>query len=138
MSTPAELERHAALYTRLRWLGIACFVVAAGLLGVRVWLVAQGSLPPLRGVLPSIAGLGFSLGSFGTANDTALHAIRRLEGLAPLRPAWAAELAHERAVRRARLDTLHAAPRVALGLPVATVLLLAWLAWSAGRAAAGA
>lgn len=138
MSTSAELERHAALYTRLRWLGIAFFVVAAVLLVVRVWLVAQGALPPLRGILPSIAGLGFSLGSFGTANDTALSALRRLEGLGALRPAWAAELAHERAVRRARLDALHAAPRVALGLPVATALLLAWLAWSASQAATGA
>jgi len=138
MSDVSTWEGLAALHTRLRWLGAALFLVAAVLLVVRVVLVAQGALPPIRGILPSIAGLGFSLGSFGTANDTALWAMSKLDASGALPPAYTTELAHERSVRAERLAGVHAAPKVALGMPVAAVLLLAWLAWSAAGAAAGA
>jgi hypothetical protein len=115
----AVARRHG----RLRWVGIVLFCVAAGVLLLRLVLVAQGTLPPVRGLLPCVAGLGFSLGAFGTANDTALHAMTRLRDPG----AFGHELAHERAVRPARLAAVHAAPRAALVLPVLASLLLAWL-----------
>lgn len=120
-------EATAGRYARLRWVGIALFGVALCVLAYRADLVVRGALPPVRGILPALGGLALSLGSFGTANDTALHAMAALDRAGNLPSAHAAELHHERRVRAQRLADLHAAPRMALGLPVVTMIVLAWL-----------
>lgn len=124
----ARWTAHADRFTRLRWVGIGLFVLAALLLVGTLVEIALGVAS--WGRLPlAIFGLGLALGSFGAANDTAVHAMDFLarHGLLPER--HAAEYAHERATRPERLPQLHASPRVATILPLVDAAVLGLLAW---------
>lgn len=135
MTGAAAWERMADRYTRLRWVGIGIFLLGLGMLPVRIALVIAGDLPLVPGILPNLATLGISLGAFGTANDTALFALRQLESLGRVPARHAPELATERRRRAERFEATVSAPGVALFLPVLAAALWSWLAWSAWQAA---
>lgn len=108
----------AAFHRRFRHLGMALFLLAAAVeLGVLVDVVR--GLLPLRNLLLGVFALGTALGAFGTSNDTALHAMLQAEGQLP--PEMAAELAQERRLRKARLASLHASPKMAFVLPLVSL-----------------
>lgn len=121
-------EARADRHTRLRWVGVGLFCVAAvvGLAGI----VAIGAgQAPLR-VLPwLLVSVGLSLGSFGTNDDTALHALAELarNGAVPAR--HRAEWDKERKLRGSRLSTVHTHPKTSLVLPLfaAAALIVATL-----------
>lgn len=122
----SALRRHAAL----RWLGVAFFGVALGVLGWNVTLLVGASLP-FKQVLVSVFALGLSLGTFGANDDSAIVAMDRLDRLGALPAAFAPELAHERTARPRRLDTAHFSPKAALILPLVVVSLLGFLTYRA-------
>ncbi len=122
--------RLADRYTRLRWIGITLYIAALCVFPFRLLLVYRGVLHPLPGVFPNLAALGISLGAFGSANDTALFALRQLDGLGKVPVRHAAELAHERSTRAERLESTLNTPRVALLLPVVAALLIVWLTYT--------
>lgn len=123
-----RLESTATLHARLRWAGIGLFGLALIAFALNLAAAAAGHAPFAR-VLLSVFALGMSLGTFGANCDTALHAMRQLhrEGRLPAR--FAAEWAHERAVRPEKIEALHAAPRMALALPVVAFLAVTWASW---------
>ena len=133
----AELAVVARRYARLRWVGIGLFWFSLALLFELLVAVLAGWLPASR-LLVGVLGLGLSLGSFGTASDTALWAMRELRAQNQLPPAFHAEWKQELQHRPERIRTLHGAPRMALLMPLlamaaqgaAIVRLLA--AWSEG------
>ena len=122
--------RLADRYTRLRWVGITLYVVALCVFPLRLVLVYRGVLHPLPGVFPNIAALGISLGAFGSANDTALFALRQLDGVGKVPVRHTAELAQERARRADRLESTLNTPNVAFILPVVAALLTGWLSYT--------
>lgn len=121
----AAWEAMADRYARLRWVGMGLFLVGAGTLALTVASVADGQ--PARTLLIALFGTGLALGSFGAANDTALHAMVQLHRAGALPPRHAAEFRHENEVRGARLRTLHASPKAAGVLPFVSVLALTWV-----------
>ena len=74
--TQAELLQTQDRFAKLRWLGVILFLVAIPILLLTLYGVVQGVVRPLH-ILPAIGCLGLSLGAFGTANDTSLHAAPR-------------------------------------------------------------
>ncbi len=124
--TTEQLASSYTLFSRLRWVGIASFALAAPLfvISVAALLVGRGGWGL---VLPGVAALGLSLGAFGSANDSAIYAARELglRGAAP--PAAAAEVAVEAARRPARLAKAHASPKTAFAVPVLVLLLHGYL-----------
>ncbi len=125
----ARAERHAAV----RWVGIAAFGGALGVLGLSLAAALDGGEWLTVGA--AVFATGLALGAFGANNDTAIDAMRRAaDAGVTLPPARAAELAHERAVRPERLLALHSLPRLSLILPVVSVSVMAWVAWSAAGA----
>lgn len=121
----AALARYGR-YARLRWVGIAFFCAAVP---IPFWALATALLREegrWGWVLLSVGCLGLSLGSFGTANDSALSALREAARLGALPPGPAAELAHERAVRPARLAAVHDSPWASWLIPLAALSIIGW------------
>jgi hypothetical protein len=121
-------EATAWRYSRLRWLGIFLFWIAGAVLGVSLWAVIQGWMEPGRLVF-CMLGLGLSLGSFGTASDTALHAYRELHRAGALPPAFAEEWQTERRKRADHIPGLHANPKIALVMPLLALAAMSWSIW---------
>ena len=104
-------------------MGVGCFMLSLPALPVAVYAAAKGNLPA-AGILPAIGCLGLSLGAFGTANDTALHAARSAAALGALPAAAARELTHETTVRPARLLAVHSSPKAAFFILLAAMSLM--------------
>lgn len=121
-------EAIARRFSMLRWLGIGLFWVALGLLLVSLWAAFQGWLEPRR-LLFCLLGLGLSLGAFGTASDTALHAMRELRIAGKLPSSFAAEWAIEVQKRADRIPNFQAHPRMAMGMPLLAASALGWSFW---------
>ena len=135
MSAPSSLAQQRA-FAWLRWVGVGLFVAALPLPPLAVYAALTGHLSPW-GILPSIGCLGLSLGAFGTANDTSLHAARAAAAEGEVPAAVAAELAHERKVRPARLQALHASPKAAVVIPLVAIGLIVFVANRLAGALAG-
>jgi hypothetical protein len=120
----ARADRHTAL----RWVGIGLFCVATVALALNTGAALTGKAPFGR-IFLSIFAMGVSLGSFGANNDTAIHALARLndEGRVPER--HAAEWKHEVAVRSDRLSSVHASPKVAMILPIVALVAVVLMLW---------
>ena len=118
-----DWSSRARFHRSFRYVGMALFCSAVVVeLAVGAAVVTGGL--PARNLMLGVFALGVSLGSFGTANDTALHAMVQI----PSPPAeLASELATERERRPGRLDVLHASPRMAFALPVVASLTLGLL-----------
>ena len=121
------LHRHAAL----RWIGVALFIAALPAVAVLLFNVAIGEAP-LGHVMNCVLALGLSLGAFGTNNDTAVHTMRELARSKQLPPAFAPELAREKAVRAAGLSEIHASVKAGLVFPVLASAGVVWLYYRAG------
>lgn len=118
-----DWTRRAQFHRRFRYVGMVLFCAAVVVeLAIGAAVVA-GQLPA-RNLMLGVFALGVSLGSFGTANDTAIHAMLQLPTPAPT---LAAELAVERERRPERLDKLHASPRMVYALPAVATLTLGLL-----------
>ena len=113
----ADLAAVARRYARLRWIGIGLFWISLILFGALVLAVAAYGLPPYRLMLGFLC-MGLSLGSFGTASDTALWAMRELRSRNQLPPEFRKEWQQEVSLRADRIRGLHAAPRMALLMPI--------------------
>ncbi len=124
--TQAELLQTQDRFAKLRWLGVVLFLGAIPILPLTLYGVVQGVVRPLH-ILPAIGCLGLSLGSFGTANDTSLHAARTAAAQGPLPPAVSAELAHEVKVRPARLEALHSSPKASFAVPLVALALIVYM-----------
>ncbi|MDP2308847.1 MAG: hypothetical protein Q8P18_22690 [Pseudomonadota bacterium] len=125
----ARADRHS----RLRWVGVVLFFGAAIVLAGGVAALVTGQPGPR--LLPwCVLAVGLSLGSFGTNDDTTLHALAQLgrEGTVPAH--HKAEWEHERKVRGARLSTLHAHPKAAWILPLFATGALLFAGWRVGAA----
>lgn len=120
-------------HSRLRWVGIALFSAAVVVFVGGVAAIAAGHAP-FRTVFLCIFAVGLSLGSFGTNDDTTLHALAELARRGGLPPRHQAEWERERAVRGARLSTIHAHPKTAWILPPLAVAALCLAAWRVGAA----
>lgn len=122
--TDSQLLGRWSIHRRWRWIGIVLFCLAApGPLVALTSIFLKGASWKL--VFLSIGTLGLSLGSFGTANDTAVHALRELANRgAPIPDAH--ELASERERRPARLAALHDSPKAAFIMPIVVIGLFAW------------
>lgn len=121
----ALLARYSR-YAALRWVGVVFFCCAVP---IPVWALATAILREdgrWGWVLLSMGCLGLSLGSFGTANDSALYALREAGRLGALPPGPAAELAHERAVRPARLAVVHDSPVASWLIPLFALAIIGW------------
>jgi len=133
MPQTENLVARVQFHSRLRWLGVAFFFVAALVLagGVGAIVTGQAGLK----ILPwCLLALGTSLGSFGTNDDTALALLAELGRRGKLPDAHRAELAAELKVRGARLGTLHDHPKASLILPSIAVLALCGAAWRVSSA----
>ncbi len=123
------------MFARLRWVGVACFIAAIPIPALVIVSIING-LVPWTWIFPAIGCLGLSLGAFGTANDTALHALRSV-GREGLSAAAAAELTQEEKVRPARLSQVHHSPKASFAIPLLAMMLIAYVvrnliqAWSA-------
>lgn len=73
----------------------------------------------------SVGTLGLSLGSFGAANDTAVHALRELSLLGAKVPDQA-ELSTESERRSKRLAKLHDSPKAAFIIPILVIALFVY------------
>jgi hypothetical protein len=130
-----DLLTTARRHTRLRWVGIGLFWVSLLLFLAAAGTVATGHMPPMR-MLVGVMCMGLSLGSFGTANDTALWALRELGDGVPAE--FQAEWQEELRLRRARLPSLHGSPKMAGLLPLLTLAAQGfavhrlWEAWGNG------
>lgn len=125
----SELDRWRAQVdrcTRLRWAGVLLFGLALVLAGLTVAAVARGEAPAGR-LLLAFAGAGLALGTFGTADDTALAAMFRLAGAGALPPRWSPEYQEELRRRPDRPARAHASPRAALIIPLVDLAVLSWL-----------
>ncbi len=121
-----DLEKTALWFARVRWVGVVLFAVGIVLLMAAMLGYFQGSVPGRRVVL-SLLSCGLALGAFGSANDTALHAMHRLHGIGCLPSRHVSEWSHESNVRGERLRALHASPKTATFLPIIVVCLQGWL-----------
>jgi hypothetical protein len=124
--TVDELGARASRYAALRWLGMGLFVASALTFLVALAAAGMGRAPWL-GALPGIFAMGMSLGAFGTANDTAIHAMAELERRGNLPERHRREWATEQANRPGRSDAVHASPRAALVFPVLALVVMAWV-----------
>lgn len=106
------------LYARLRWLGIALFLLALPAFLGTLGAVATGKLTAGR-LLLAFGACALSLASFGTASDTALALARDQK-----HPDLQAELDHEKAVRASHLRELQPSPKMALLFPVGAILAI--------------
>jgi hypothetical protein len=133
MPSSEKLVARVTFHTRLRWLGVAFFFVAAVLLAGGVGAIATGQVG-LK-ILPwCLLALGTSLGSFGTNDDTALALLAELGRRGQLPDAYRAEFAAEHKVRGPRISTLHDHPKAALILPTVAVLAICGAAFRVGSA----
>ena len=122
--TNAELLGRWGLHHRWRWIGIGIFCCALPGPAVAITsVIVKGA--SLKLVPLSVATLGLSLGSFGTANDTAVHALRELDRRGVEVPSEI-ELATEQRKRPERLAALHDSPKAAMVLPVVALGLFCW------------
>lgn len=114
------------VFRRLRWVGVVLFVIA---LPIPVLTLANAALHGGRWlwVLASVPCLGLSLTAFGTANDTAIHALRELARRGAVPPGGVEELKTERARRPARLEELHASPKASVILPFVAAAVVGWM-----------
>jgi hypothetical protein len=124
------MESVAALHARLRWLGIVLFGVALVGFALTVGAVVTGRAPGGR-IVGALLGMGLSLASFGTNNDTALHAMAELARKDLLPSRFAAEWAHEVRVRPDKARHPHAMPRMALAFPLFATPLVLFVLWRA-------
>jgi hypothetical protein len=122
-----RLHRHAAL----RWIGVALFIAAIPAASVLLFHVATGK-SPLGHAMNCMLALGLSLGAFGTNNDTAVHTMRELARSGQLPPAFAKELAREKAVRAAGLAEIHASVKAGMVFPLLAAAGVLWLYFRAG------
>ncbi|MSQ03919.1 MAG: hypothetical protein EXR71_18865 [Myxococcales bacterium] len=113
------------MFARLRWFGVALFIVAVPIPGAVLVAIVQGSVP-WTWIFPAMGCLGLSLGAFGTANDTALHALRTA-GRGGLPESAARELEHEEAVRPARLAQVHHSPKASVIIPFVAAALMVYV-----------
>ncbi|MFZ5481488.1 MAG: hypothetical protein ACOZNI_32300 [Myxococcota bacterium] len=125
---PANWEAVADRHARLRWVGIALFWFGVAAFALNLGAAVTGRASFAR-VLLGVAAMGFSLGAFGTNNDTALHAMAELAKRDLLPARFAGEWAHELATRPDKAKHPHAAPKMALVMPVAALLVVAWAIW---------
>jgi hypothetical protein len=95
--------------------------------------IAAG-LMPFRTIFLCLFAMGLSLGSFGTNDDTALHALAELSRRGGVPTNHKAEWDRERAVRAARLATIHTHPKTAWILPPLAVMALLFAASRVGAA----
>ncbi|MFN7144957.1 MAG: hypothetical protein ACK4YP_14365 [Myxococcota bacterium] len=131
---PAEASIvKAERYTRLRWVGIALFCVAAPNLVAGIAAVAAGRAG--FGLVPvCLLALGLSLGAFGTNDDAALHAFSELDRRSALPGRFRAEWDGERKRRPARSSGLHDHPKASLVMPLAALAALALALWRVATA----
>lgn len=125
----ARADRHS----RLRWVGVALFSIAAVVFvgGVAALAMDHATLR----ILPwCLLAVGLALGSFGTNDDTTLHALAELARLGPVPPRHKAEWDKERKVRGARLSTVHTHPRASLVFPLLALAALLLAGWRVGGA----
>lgn len=123
----ARWQGAARRFRGLRWVGVALFGVGLAVLGWHLLLVATAGMPWWKAI-PCLLGLGLSLGAFGAADDSAVHALAALDRAGALDdPAGAAELAGEKARRPARVDAAHDSPKAAMILPLVAAAILALL-----------
>lgn len=122
--TESQLLRRWSIHSRWRWLGITMFCLATPLpiLAITSILVKGASW---KLIFLSIGTLGLSLGSFGAANDTAVHALREL-GLMGAKVPDEAELSTESERRPQRLAKVHDSPKAAFIIPILVVALVAY------------
>lgn len=125
--TAESLRAQYALFRRLRWLGVVLFLCA---IPVPVGVILAAALHEGRWawLIPTIGCFGLSLGTFGTANDTAIFALRELAKREPLAPAAEAELRQEVAKRPERLLEVHSSPKAAFIFPLLAIALIGWMA----------
>lgn len=126
---PVELwKAKARRYAALRWLGIALFCVAAPNLLAAIAAVATdragGGL-----VAISLFATGVSLGTFGSNDDSTLHAYSNLEIREALDSRMQAELDAERAKRPGRVEACHDHPKATVLLPVIATAVLLLAMW---------
>lgn len=124
--TEAQLLGRWGLFHRWRWLGITlfCLAIPFPVLALTHIVVREGEWKLL---LFSIGSLALSLGSFGTANDTAVHALRELDNQNRPVPN-PAELAIEQERRAERLGKIHDSPKAAFVMPALAGGLIGWQA----------
>ncbi len=120
------LARYAR-FAALRWVGVVLFVLAVPVPIAAVLTAALRDEGRWLWLLPSVGCLGLALGSFGTANDTALYALREAGRLGVLPPGPAGELAHEARVRPARLQAVHDSPIASVLIPLVALGLNGWV-----------
>ena len=123
----ADIDRWRAAvarYSRLRWVGMILFGLAAVVAGWHLALVVTAGMSGWK-LLPCLLGLGLSLGAFGAADDTALFAMQQLQRAGQLDDAR--ELDAERARRPDRLGRVHDSPKAALVLPLVALSIVAFL-----------
>ena len=121
---PVELwQAKAVRYSRLRWIVVAYFCLAVPKLVAAIAAVAtdraSGGL-----IAISLFATGLSLGSFGTNDDAALHAMSDLARRDALPANLAAEYAAERKKRPARIPTVHDHPTASIVVPAVASLAL--------------
>lgn len=116
-------QAKAVRYSRLRWIGGAYFCLAVPNLVAAIAAVAtdraSGGL-----IAISLFATGLSLGSFGTNDDAALHAMSDLARRDALPANLAAEYAAERKKRPARIPTVHDHPTASIVVPAVASLAL--------------
>ena len=124
--TVERLAAVAARYAALRWLGMGLFMASAATFLLALTAAALGRAEWLH-ALPGIFAMGMSLGAFGTANDTAVHAMAELARRGALPERHRGELATEQSRRPGRLESVHASPRAALVFPVLAAVVMVWV-----------
>jgi hypothetical protein len=116
------------LYTRLRWVGVALFCVAAPVFAAAVTGWVLGQTP--GGLIPwAMFAMGLSLGSFGSNDDSAVYQLRELARAGAVPERHRAEWDAERRARPGRIVAVHAHPKGALILPVAAIVMVAIATW---------
>lgn len=111
----------ARRYSRLRWIGVALFCVAAPNLLAAIGAFATDRAP--GGIIAiSLFACGLSLGSFGSNDDAALHAYADLDRREALDGAAKAELDAERKRRPGRVEGCHDHPKASVILPIVASL----------------
>lgn len=117
----AVLESKASRHSQLRWLGVVFFCLAALQFLGMVGAVVAGHATIGKAVL-SIFGLGMSMGTFGTNDDSALYAMRELHRNGILPERFRAEWQIEVERRPQRIPALHDAPKASIILPIVAIL----------------
>lgn len=118
----------ADLHTRLRWIGVALFCVAAPVFAAAVvgWILGEtpGKLIPW-----ALFAMGLSLGSFGSNDDSAVYYLRELARADAVPERHRAEWDAERRARPARVTAVHAHPKAAWILPIAALVMVGIATW---------